>query len=86
MDELVDTAGGCNGFRHSRRQFRADDGHIGKNIVADDTLLSWARLSDSMAMLVTSEPVPAVVGIAMTGGPFTGTKSVPNRFESILAS
>ncbi len=32
---------------------------------------------EKMAMAVTSEPVPAVVGIAIRGSPFLGTMSTP---------
>ncbi|MNR37860.1 hypothetical protein D3C85_1559160 [compost metagenome] len=43
---------------------------------------SCATLSERIATLVTSEPVPAVVGIAINGGPLRGTWSTPNKSSS----
>jgi len=37
-----------------------------------------------MATLVTSEPVPAVVGTAITGRPFFSTMSMPTKSSTVL--
>ena len=36
--------------------------------------------------MVTSEPVPAVVGIAISGGPLRGTWSTPNKSASAVVT
>ena len=53
--------------------YRTYQGDVWQEVVAHNPFLQLRLLSEKIATLVTSEPVPAVVGIAISGGPLRAT-------------
>ena len=77
MPELAVTAGG-----HETVRDRIDDGDIGQEVVEATTFLTLISRSRKMACLVTSAPVPAVVGTMIVGLP----RREPSPAEIVLGN
>src|SRR5512139_1223787 len=53
----------------------------GKRVGLTIPFFNFSLVSDKMAMGVASLPVPAVVGIRITGTPGLGTRSIPKKLS-----